>query len=124
MPVSLRPVFKLDFTMLVVGGSERVPYIATRPYIISDFDVVALATQGGASAELQRQSGVVGLFNTVSQATIAMTPVNTITRSNAIVATQMVVAATDVLACNFVAGGGAGSGRAFAEILPTPITGA
>lgn len=129
MPVSIRPVLKLDYTLaaaLATGVTTNVDYAATRPFVVSDVHNVATANAGvSGTSQILRQALGAGGFNAVSAA-LAMSASGTLTRAASITAAQMVVAATDVLRCAFVDGGGAGgaNGRAFAELLPTPITGA
>lgn len=119
------PPLLLDTTGAAAGagGTVTVDYTVLRPFVVTDFTCLCLATVGGSTAQLSRQALGTGAFNTVTNA-VAIATISLIARTTTLTVAQYIVAVTDVLRVSFVDGGGAGAlGRGFTYLLPTAISG-
>lgn len=123
MPVTLRPVMALDYTMSALV-TENVDYTALRPFVVIDSHNVCIAADAGSSSGVQRQALGAGAFTAIHTA-ITCAVAGAVTRVTVgFVATQYVVAATDVVRCLFTAVNSTLNARHWATITPTAIAGA
>lgn len=120
------PPLVLDTTHTAAGAGATVTtdYTALRPFVVTDFTALALATVANSTAQLSRQALGTGSFNTVSN-TVAVATISLLGRTTTLTVAQYVVAVTDVLRVSVVDGGAGGAlARTFSYLLPTAISGA
>ena len=123
MPVALRPVLVLDYTMTALV-TENVDYTAVRPFVVIDVHNVCIASDAASTTGPQRQALGAGAFTAICTA-VACAVAGAVTRVTAgFVSTQYVVATTDVVRMVFTAANSTLNARAWVSITPTAIAGA
>lgn len=123
MPVALRPVLALDYTMTTAGTTENVDYTAIRPFVVIDHHNVCITADAASTTGPQRQALGAGAFTAICTA-VACAVAGAVTRVTVgFVSTQYVVAATDVVRMVFTATNTTLNARAWLKITPTAIAG-
>lgn len=123
MPADLRPILILDSrpSAAITASPTTVDFASTRAMGLIDVHTVATATQGGGTAQPQRQALGSGAFNAMTTAALACDTTSALTRTVTIVAAERTVAATDVIRANFVTVNT--NGNLYCHFVMLPITG-
>lgn len=121
MPVAVRPILALDYTMTAVGTTETVPYVVARPLVVIDCHNQCSATGAGSTSQLFRQALGSGGFNAVTAA-LVMATADALVRAVDLIAAQNIASVTDVLRTTFTSANG-GTGRMWVHVTPTAIAG-
>lgn len=124
MPAVLRPPFILDIapSAALTATPTTVDFTATAPLALIDAHTIATATQGGGTAQPQRQALGSGGFSNMTTAALAMDTTSDLIRTTTVVAAQRLVVPTDVVRGNFVTVNA--NGNLYLTMVMLPITGA
>ena len=129
MPANLRPVLILDLRPVaaVAASPESVDFTATCPMVFFDANTVASATQGGGTAQPQRQALGAGGFNAMTNNAILLDTAGNVLRLGAaatfaIVVAQRTIAPTDVIRGVFTTNNA--NGNLYCHFVLTPVVGA
>lgn len=119
MPANFRGSLLLDATP-GGAGAGNTDFLVSRPFGISDVEVVASAVQAGGTMQFLRQVQGAGAFTAVSNA-IACDTVGAVTRLGTLDQAQNLFDIGDVLRMTLA--GVATNGRAFLSTWARPIPG-